>query len=783
MAVRPDHLDALAAGASIADVLGGLAAERDRAHQADAGVGTDLGPSRLLHVVARPARAARYAELARPLPPGVAERLPGRLWSHQAEAIGLARAGRSVVVASGTASGKSLCYQVPMAEAALARIRPGTGLVLFPTKALAHDQLRAVTALGFPGVVAGAYDGDASPEERTWVRKHASVVLTNPEMLHAGLLPHHQRWATFLGRLRYVVVDELHTFRGVFGSHVAQLVRRLHRLAVHHGADPVFICSSATIGEPQRLASALTGVDVTPVLDDGSPCGPRTIALWEPPLIDARSGTRASAHRESAAVMAGLIDSGRTTLGFARSRRGVEIVAADVRRRLPRSQGQRVRAYRGGYLAEERRAIEDELSAGQLTGVVATSALELGIDVGGLDAVVIDGFPGTIASFWQQAGRAGRSGAASAVVLVAGNDQLDQWLAAHPTELLTRTPEPAVVNPANPYVVDPHLRCAAHELPLTHADQRWWPGVLDDGVRRLVQADELAVRHRGRRREPIAVWVGSGWPSHGVGLRNASGAPVRIVTAEGQRAIGDVDRARAPEQVHAGASYVHQGQHWRVVELDLDVGVARVEPDDGSTYTVPRRDIQIRLLEVDADRAIGHARLHLGTAEVHSTVVGFQRKDALTGALVHTEALHLPSATLVTRAIWYVLEPELVERAGLDAARLPGALHAIEHAAIGMLPLFAICDRWDVGGVSTARQADTDRPTIVIYDAMPGGAGVAELGFEAADRHLAATYESVSACTCTNGCPSCIQSPKCGNGNEHLDKAAALDLLRVVLAR
>lgn len=781
MAVRPDHLDALTAGASIAEVLRDLAAERDRAHHADAGVGADLGPSRLLHLVPIPARPPRFGSLARPLPASVASCLPGPLWSHQAEAIDLARAGRSVVVASGTGSGKSLCYQVPIAEAAAAPIRPGTGLVLFPTKALAHDQLRALTALELPGVVAGAYDGDASPEERTWVRKHASVVLTNPEMLHSGLLPHHERWATFLGRLRYVVVDELHTFRGVFGSHVAQLMRRLRRLAEHHGADPVFICSSATIGEPQRLASAVCGVGVTAVLEDGSPRGPRTVALWQPPLLDPGTGARASAHREAAAVMAGLIDSGSTTIGFARSRRGVEIVAADVRRRLPRSQGDRVRAYRGGYLAEERRTIEDELFAGQLRGVVATSALELGIDVGGLDAVVVDGFPGTMASFWQQAGRAGRSGAASAAVLVTGNDQLDQWLATHPDELLTRAPEPAVVNPANPFVLDPHLRCAAHELPLTHADQRWWPHVLDDGVRRLVQADELAVRHRGRRQEPIAVWVGSGWPSHGVGLRSASGAPVRIVTVEGERQVGDVDRARAPEHVHEGASYLHQGQHWRVAELDLEGGIARVEPDDGATYTVPRAHTEIRLLEVDDERPVGRAHLHLGSAEVHTTVVGYQRKDSLTGVLVHSQALALPTSTLVTRGIWYVVEHEVLGEAGIERARVPGALHAIEHAAIGMLPLFAICDRWDVGGVSTAHQADTQRPTIVIYDAMPGGAGVAELGFEAADRHLRATLESVLACGCDEGCPSCVQSPKCGNANDHLDKAAALDLLRVLL--
>jgi DEAD/DEAH box helicase domain-containing protein len=281
----------------------------------------------------------------------------------------------------------------------------------------------------------------------------------------------------------------------------------------------------------------------------------------------------------------------------------------------------------------------------------------------------------------------------------------------------------------------------------------------------------------------MAVWIGTGWPSHGVGLRNASGAPVRIVTAEGERPVGDVDRARAPEQVHRGASYLHQGQHWRVVDLDLDTGVARVEPDDGATYTVPRRDTRIRLLGADAARDVGRARLHLGGAEVHTTVVGFQRKDALTGGVVERQALDLPTSVLVTRAVWYVIDPELVVAAGLEAAQVGPALHALEHAAIGMLPLFAICDRWDVGGVSTARQPDTGRPTVVIYDALPGGAGVAELGFEAADRHLHATLESVAACPCREGCPSCVQSPKCGNANEHLDKAGALALLRAVLGQ
>ena len=767
-------------GAPFAEVLEQLARAREQADQ-DAGADPDAG-LRLVHLAQLEPREARFGTLARPLPERVSARVAQRLWSHQAEAIDLARAGRSVVVATGTASGKSLCYQLPIAEAAIGPVRPGTALVVFPTKALAHDQLRALTELDLPGVVAGAYDGDASPEERTWIRKSASVVLTNPEMLHAGLLPHHERWATFLGRLRYVVVDELHAFRGVFGSHVAQVLRRLRRLACHHGADPTFICTSATIGEPQRLAAALTGADVTPVVDDGSPQGGRTIALWQPPLLDERSGTRGSAHREAASVVAGLVDAGHTTLGFARSRRGVEIVAADVRRRLPRPLAARIRAYRGGYLAEERRAIEDELFAGRLAGVIATSALELGIDVGGLDAVVLDGFPGTIASFWQQAGRAGRGSQGSAAVLVTGADQLDQWLARHPDQLLTRPPEPAVVNPGNPFVLDPHLRCAAAELPLSHADQRWWPGCLDDGVRRLVHADELAVRHRGRRGEPMAVWVGTGWPSHGVGLRNVGGSPVRIVAVGTERQVGDVDRARAPSQVHHGASYLHQGQHWRVVELDLDAGIAWVEADDGATYTVARSDTDVRLGDADASRPVGRTELSLGPAEVVGRVVGYQRKDTITGEVVASEPLDLPPSTLLTRATWYVLEPELVAAADLDPGRLPAALHAVEHAAIGMLPLFAICDRWDVGGVSTARQADTGLPTIVVYDAMPGGAGVAELGYAVADRHLAATLESIAACPCDAGCPSCVQSPKCGNANEHLDKGGAIDLLRAILA-
>jgi DEAD/DEAH box helicase domain-containing protein len=752
--------------------------------------GLEAGTSALVFAQTLPARSARYGTLARPLPDEVTGRLAvPTLWSHQAEAIDLVRAGRSVVVATGTASGKSLCYQVPLAEAAVAPVRSGTALLLFPTKALAHDQLRSLNERGFPGVLAGAYDGDAGNEERAWIRRKATVVLTNPEMLHSGLLPHHDRWAKFLSRLRYIVLDELHVFRGIFGSHVAHVVRRLRRLARHYGADPTFVCCSATIGEPARLASALCGLPVEAVLDDGSPRSEKLVAIWNPPPKAAHGWTgqvrRPSSHDATASVMTELVASGHRTIAFCRSRRVTELVAADVRRRLPGDQGERVKPYRGGFLAEHRREVEEELFSGALDGVVATSALELGIDVAGLDAVVLDGFPGTVASFWQQAGRSGRScDQTSAAVLVAGDDQLDQWFATHPLELMTRAPEPAVVNPDNPAVADVHLRCAAHELPLTHGDERYWPGLLDDVVRRLVLDDQVVVRERRRGGGPQALYTAGGWPSHGVSLRVGSGAEVRIRQAVDNEPIGTVEYARACEQVHPGAVYLHAGRTWRVVELDLDQRVARVEPDEGTTYTVARTAIDLRVLGCERQRRVGvggvELTVGLGCVEVHQQVTGYQLKEVRSGIVLGTEDLDLPPSTLRTRGFWYVVPDEVLAVAGIEGPAVAGGLHAAEHAGIGVLPLFAICDRWDVGGISTAHQADLGAAAIVIYDGYEGGAGVADLGFEAADRHLATTLAVIEACACTDGCPSCVQSPKCGNGNDPLDKAAATALLRAV---
>jgi DEAD/DEAH box helicase domain-containing protein len=732
----------------------------------------------LVHVERLPARPARFAEPTRPVPAAVQAAFGyDRLWAHQAQAIDLVRAGRSVVVATGTASGKSLCYQIPIAEAAVARPDPGGALLLFPTKALAHDQLRALGHLDLPGLLPACYDGDAGPEERAWMRRHANVLLTNPEMLHHGILPNHPRWTPFLSRLRYVVIDELHVLRGVFGSHVSHLLRRLRRVAHRYGSDPTFIFTSATIGEPATLAGELCGLEVATVDDDGSPRGERWFALWNPPLDD--SGARGSSHREAASLLAGLVDAGHRSIAFTRSRRMTEVVAADTRRQLGDPLASTVRSYRGGYLADERREIERELADGEARAVVATTALELGVDIGGLDACLLDGFPGTIASMWQQAGRAGRAAQHSLAVLVAGDDQLDQYLMAHPHEVFRRPPEPAVVNPANPYVLLPHLACASYEVPLTHADERYWPGLLDEGVRQLVLDERLRVRRRNGR--PVAVWDAAGLPAHGISFRSGGGGEVRIVDGDGTL-VGTVDRARATSVVHPGAIYLHRGDAWQVDELDLPGGLATVIAHPGGEYTQARSEVDLRVLDTEQQVAVGRAELHLGTVEVTTQVTGYRRRDVLTGDLLATEELDLPPSHLVTRAFWYTVRPDVLLGAGLDEARWPGTLHATEHAAIGILPLFTICDRWDVGGVSTALQADTLLPSVFVYDGQPGGAGIAELGFRASRRHLATTLEVVASCSCDAGCPSCVQSPKCGNGNEPLDKDGAAALLRAILA-
>ena len=749
---------------------------------------------RLAHVRHLPARAARFAPLPEDLPDVLRQRLVHagveQLYTHQAEALVTARAGHHVVVASGTASGKSLCYQMPIVERLLTDDK-ATALYLTPTKALAQDQLRGFRSFRLPHLRPATYDGDTPSSEREAVRRTANIVLTNPDMLHAGILPNHRRWGDFLHRLAFIVVDECHMARGVFGAHVAAILRRLERVCdryssgaasvrAGHGrpsGGPTFILASATIGNPGEHAGNLIGEPVHAVTHDGSDRPPITFGLWEPPLLDEDSGARRSAVAETADVLAGCVSRGTTTLAFVRSRKGAEVVA-QIASRLVEDEGlaETVRSYRAGHLAEERRVVERGLSDGQLRGVAATDALELGIDVGGLDAVVIGGWPGTAASLWQQAGRAGRRGREATVVFVADDNPLDHYLLANPDQLWDRPLESAIADVTNPYVLLPHLRCAAWELPLESEEPRFAPAEVTGLVESEIADGRL--RRRGGR----VFWAGRGSPARLVGIRSSGGEPFQIVDADTGALIGDADEARAYRTVHSGAIYLHQGVTYRIRSLNLDTRVAEATIFRGDEYTQPRSDTDIGVLSVDEWVDWGDCRMHLGKVEVSNRVLAYERRRLSTGESLGLVDLALPELQLATQALWVTVPDVVLAGAGIAPAKVPGAAHAAEHAAIGLLPLFAMCDRWDIGGVSTAWHPDTAMATIFIYDGYPGGAGITERGYRTGPAHLMSTLRAVEACACASGCPSCVQSPKCGNGNEPLDKAGAIRLLTAILS-
>ena len=738
---------------------------------------------RVTHVEHVPARVGRPASWPVWVPTLLTERLALQgvtsPWEHQAQAADLAHGGTSVVLATGTASGKSLGYLLPVLSALLADEK-ATALYLSPTKALATDQLRAVRALNLMAVRAATYDGDTAHEERDWVRRFGSYVLTNPDMLHRSVLPRHADFSRFLRGLRYVVVDECHTYRGVFGSHVAQVLRRLRRVCARYGAHPVFVLASATVSEPEVSASRLVGLPITAVSEDASPRGTTEFALWEPPLMPDYGGengapVRRSTTAEVGDLLADLVVEGARTIAFTRSRRGAEAVALNARRavsEVAEELGPRIAAYRAGYLPEERRELEKRLQSGDLLGVAATNALELGVDVAGLDAVILSGWPGTVASVWQQAGRAGRAGQGALAVFVARDDPLDTYLVHHPSAIFGRPVEATVLDPSNPYVLGPHLCCAAAELPLTEADLELFEGagpVVADLVRRGL------LRHRPRG------WFWTSRDRPDADLRGAGGPPVRLVETTTGRLLGTVDASSAHGQAHTGAVYLHQGETYVVDRLDLEEAVALVRPDDPD-YSTSARDItDIRVVETQASAAYDGVTLSLGTVDVTNQVVSFLRKRVGTGEVLGEEPLDLPARELRTKSVWYTDSAPVLERAGLEWADVPGAAHAAEHAAIGLLPLFATCDRWDIGGVSTALHEDTGECTVFVYDGSPGGAGFAERGYARRAAWLRSTREAIASCECATGCPSCVQSPKCGNGNEPLDKAGAVRFLDAIL--
>ncbi|MGW0159902.1 DEAD/DEAH box helicase [Mycobacterium sp. NPDC003323] len=705
-------------------------------------------------------------------------------WSHQVAAAELAHAGRHVVLSTGTASGKSLAYQLPILTA-LAVDPRARALYLSPTKALGHDQLRAAHALteaapALRDVAPCAYDGDAGTDLRRFARERSRWIFSNPDMIHLSLLRNHARWAVFLRNLKYVVVDECHYYRGIFGSNVALVLRRLLRLCERYSGTPTVIFASATTAAPAETASRLIGQTVTEVTEDGSPHGGRTVALWEPALLPDLVGengapVRRSAGAESARVMADLIAEGARTLTFVRSRRGAELTALAARDRLADvapELAEQVASYRAGYLAEDRRSLEHDLSEGALRGLATTNALELGVDIAGLDAVVLAGFPGTVTSFWQQAGRSGRRGQSALIVLVARDDPLDTYLVHHPQALLAKPIEKVVIDPGNPYVLGPQLLCAATELPLTDAEVRSWDAeavaaeLVDDGL---------------LRRRPGGWFPAPGLDPHpAVDIRGSAGGQIAILESGTGRMLGTTGTGQAPASVHPGAVYLHQGETYVVDSLDFEDGIALVRAQDPGYTTAAREVTDIAVTGEGERRTLGPVTIGVVPVSVSNTVTGYLRRR-LDGEVIDFVDLEMPTRTLDTVAVMCTITPEALSDSGIDALSVPGSLHAAEHAAIGLLPLVASCDRGDIGGVSTAIGPEDGLPTIFVYDGYPGGAGFADRGYRQLGLWWEATAAAIEACECPAGCPSCVQSPKCGNGNDPLDKAGAVRVLRLVL--
>jgi DEAD/DEAH box helicase domain-containing protein len=726
----------------------------------------------LAHLEEVPARDAVFAPLPETLHPRVREALAAQgvdaLYAHQAEAWEAAARGESFVVTTGTASGKTLAFNLPVLDA-LAREPKQRALYLYPTKALAQDQLRALGSFRLPKLRAAIYDGDTAADRRWQVRKWANLILSNPDMLHVGVLPHHDRWGDVLTNLAFVIVDEAHVYRGVFGSHVANVLRRLRRLARVYGAEPQFLLASATIANPGELATRLLGVETTVIGDDAAPRAERTVALWNPPLTDEELGLRASALGEASKLMADLIERGLRTLCFAKSRRAAELIHRFTADRL--GDDSRLSPYRAGYTPQQRREIERRLLEGELLGVSATNALELGIDVGLLDCVISVGFPGTVASLRQQWGRAGRRGQGLAV-LVASEDALDQYFMREPRALLGRRVEAAILDHENPRVLDGHVRAAAFEAPLDDRDRE----VLGDAA-----LERAAVLPDLRHTKAGYVWAGRDYPAARVSLRSTGPESFTIVDGSNGTVLGIAEQERAFTTVHEGAIYLHLGESYRVRTLDHETRTALVEPFSGDYYTQAKTETTTAIVEPRRSNTRLGVELTFGSVVVTDQVVGYQKKSIQTQESLELVPLELPQTEFETEAVWFPPEPWML--AGLEQMpELLGSLHAAEHSLIALLPLWAMCDRWDIGGLSTNLHFQTGRPTIFVYDGHSGGVGIAERGFDVFEGWAEDTAKLLRGCPCERGCPSCVQSPKCGNLNEPLDKAGALTLLERMLS-
>ena len=733
-----------------------------------------LASPEVVHRSVEPGRQGRSEPLPASLHPSVAAALAGRgvtgLYAHQAETWEAVGRGEHVVVTTGTASGKSLAFSLPVLDA-IAREPATRALYLYPTKALAQDQARWLASLGLRGLRPAIYDGDTPIERRAHIRRSANAILTNPDMLHIGVLPHHDRWGDALHNLAVVVVDEAHVYRGVFGSHVANVLRRLRRLALAYGAEPAFVLASATIANAGELASRLTGLDVRVVDTDTSPRADREVVIWNPELVDEELGTRASALADASRLLAGLVAEGRKTICFTKSRKAAELVHRFASDRLDAETARRLAPYRAGYTPEQRREIERRLVEGELLGVTATDALELGIDIGSLDCAISVGFPGTVASLRQQWGRAGRRESGLAV-LVASEDGLDQFFASEPEALLGRTAEAALIDHATPRILDGHVLAAAYEGPLTDADC----AILGrEALERAAVLPELEATPAG------FVWRGRDTPAARLSLRSGDTEAFVIVDEESGTVLGTAERERAFSTVHAGAVYLHLGESYGVTSLDVETRTALVRPVSVDWYTQARKETETSIVEPLRTAAVAGVELQLGRIAVTEQVTGYQRKAIADGSVIDTTPLELPRTTFETEGVWFSPGASLLD--GID--RMPtlvSALHAAEHALISLLPLYAMCDRWDIGGLSTNVHEQTGLPTVFVYEGHAGGVGITERGFDRFADWVADTARLLARCPCRTGCPSCVQSPKCGNLNELLDKAAASTLLERMAA-
>jgi DEAD/DEAH box helicase domain-containing protein len=729
-----------------------------------------LAPDLVHHAIVPP-REAVYAEPHHPWHPQIRAMLAtlnmDRLYAHQAQAIDLVRAGKHCVVATPTASGKTLIYALPVLDTLLGNPR-SRALFLFPLKALAQDQLKNMSSLaahlmGLPHPLAAIYDGDTSSWQRTKIRNNPpGVLVTNPDMLHLGILPHHDKWKTFFKNLDFVIVDEVHTYRGVMGSHMAWVFRRLMRICAAHGKQPTFIFSSATIANPGQLASALTGLDVEVVDQSGAPASKRHFVFLD--------GQSAGASQTAIVLLQAALARQLRTLVFTQSRKMAELISVWAAQKAGKL-GKRISPYRAGYLPEERRAIEADLVSGRLLAVVSTSALELGIDIGSLDLCILVGYPGSIMATWQRAGRVGRAGKTSAVILIGHEDAMDQYFMRHPEEFFSMSPEAAVINPSNPFIMASHITCAAADMPIARDEPFAESARVQATLQKLEGQGKLLCSEDG------ATWYAARkYPQREVSLRG-SGHGFSIVDAVSGEVMGQIDKMRAFHETHPGAVYLHNTRTYVIESLDLETSTAFATPRKVGFYTRPHTSKTTEILQVKDRKSIWSTTLYLGRLRITEQVTEYEKRSN-NGTFLGTIPLDLPPLVFETEGIWFDIPDRVRQSMEQDNLHFMGGIHACEHAAIGILPLLVLTDRNDLGGISIPMHPQTNQAAVFIYDGTPGGAGLCRQAFARGRELLARTLQVIESCPCKTGCPACVHSPKCGSGNRPIDKHAALEVLK-----